>query len=229
MNSINGRGGSAPAILGILGIIGTASFASYLYFNSLSANKSTSVVDGLFDFAQLFTGDKLSRSPKPDVEGISVFNSLLKPLAFEPKFVTIAKAGLKNVKIVQVGVEAGGRLEVPKSFDEVGWYVNGPKAGEDGNAILAGHFDKPTGAPAVFFYLSRLVKGDRVQIVDAEGLTHEFEVYEVGYVRLDDPTAVTQAYESSTEPILTIITCGGVWDPVAHNYNKRLLVKARRI
>ena len=157
----------------------------------------------------------------------TIFSSLLKPLAFEPSLITISKIGLKDIKIVQVGIDSDGRLEVPKSFDEVGWFSNGPKAGEDGNAILAGHYDRTTGAPAVFYNLTKLKPGDAIEITDSQNLIHRFEVYDVSYVVIDDSNAVTKAYASSDSPILTLITCGGVWNSYTHDYSKRLLIKAR--
>lgn len=168
---------------------------------------------------------KLTNTSEKD----SVFSPLLKPLVFTPKYLNISKIGVKNVKIVEIGLEGEGRLEVPKSFNEAGWYKDGPKAGEEGNAIIAAHYDRATGAPAVFYSLGKLTKGDKVEVIDEVEKVWEFEVYETGYVNINDPQAVTKAYENTSQPILTLITCGGVWDPIAHDYNKRLLVKARRV
>ncbi|MBI4091534.1 class F sortase [candidate division WWE3 bacterium] len=159
----------------------------------------------------------------------STFAPLLEPLVFKPVSLTIEKIGLTEIKIVEVGVEEGGRLEVPKSFDEVGWYRNGPKAGEVGNAILAGHYDRVGGSPAVFFNLVKLSAGDKITIKDEVGRVLSFEVYEVSHVKINDPNSVLRAYEESKEPILTVITCGGVWDPIARDYSKRLLIKARML
>jgi len=159
----------------------------------------------------------------------SLFKSLLKPLVFKPVSISISKIGLKDVNIVEIGVEEDGRLETPSNYNEVGWYENGPKAGEEGNAILAGHFDRPGGAPAIFYNLVSLSEGDEVEVKDEVGKVRKFKVYEVSYVPVNDPESVTKAYEDSKEPIITLITCGGVWDYKSQDYSKRLLVKARRV
>ena len=187
-----------------------------------------------FSFAGLLTrGMHLRRGKRKSLVAIfpvpktSIFAPLLKPLVFKPKFLTIEKIGLKDVKVIEVGVENDGRLEVPKRFDEVGWYMNGPRAGEDGNAILAGHFDTYTGAPAIFYNLTKLEIGDKVEIKDEYDKAHSFEVAEISYVDVNDPNAVIKAYEQTPEPILTLITCGGVWNTSTHDYSKRLLIKSR--
>ena len=159
---------------------------------------------------------------------VSTFSTLLQPLVFEPASLSIPVIGLKDVKIVEVGVEPDGRLEVPKNFDEAGWYVNGPKAGEDGNAIIAAHYDRVGGYPAAFYNLVKIAKDDIVEIKDRAGKVWKFKVYEISYVDINDPDRILKAYENTDDPILTLITCGGVWDFTNHDYSKRLLVKARK-
>lgn len=41
---------------------------------------------------------------------------------------------------------------MPKRFDTVAWYVLGPRPGELGKAVMAGHLDAKTG-PAIFWRL----------------------------------------------------------------------------
>lgn len=125
-----------------------------------------------------------------------------------------------------IGVNPSGQLEVPENFDEVGWFEFGPRPGESGNTILAGHFDRTNGAAAIFYNLRKLAPGDEVQVEDERGKIYTYEVYESRRVLVKSPEAVARAYAESSEPILALITCGGVWDPQAHNYNKRVLVKA---
>ncbi len=156
----------------------------------------------------------------------SVFTQNLKPIVYAPKFFSIEKIGLKDVPVVEVGVDAVGRLEVPKSFDEAGWYKEGAKPGESGNTIIAGHYDRVGGSPAVFFDLVKLEAGDGIQVRDASDRKFNYVVKTVEYVDVNDPSAIEKAYEHSDEPIMTVITCGGVWNSYSHDYSKRLLIKA---
>ncbi len=195
----------------LTGILVSASFA-LLYFNT-----------------KAILGITTSDAPVAQDSNPSIFASLLKPIFFEPKKLSISKIGLKEAPVVEVGVDKDGRLETPKNYNEVGWYKNGPKAGEEGNAILAGHYDRVGGSPAVFYKLVKLEPGDLIEVEDSTQRLIKFEIYEVSYVSMNDPGAVLKAYEETKDPILTVITCGGVWSPVEKDYSKRLLIKAKKL
>jgi LPXTG-site transpeptidase (sortase) family protein len=156
----------------------------------------------------------------------SVFTQNLKPIVYAPRFFSVEKIGLNDVPVIEVGVDAVGRLEVPKSFDEAGWYKDGAKPGEAGNTIIAGHYDRSTGAPAVFFNLVKLEVGDKIVVRDASDRKFTYLVKTVEYVDVNDPASIEKAYEHSDTPIMTVITCGGVWNSYSHDYSKRLLIKA---
>lgn len=159
----------------------------------------------------------------------SAFSKVLKPVVFDPKYLTIEKIGLKDVAMVNVGVEPDGRLEVPKSFDEAGWYKDGAKPGENGNAIIAGHYDRVGGSPAVFYNLVKLAASDLIEVKDATDKKYTYRIKTVEYVNVNDPEAINRAYEHSNDPIMTVITCGGVWNIQTHDYSKRLLIKATKV
>lgn len=193
----------------------------------------------LFTFSLLFVSivSYMLMQTKPVVmadektQRISVFKSLLSPLVFKPVSISIPKADIFNAKMVEIrqDPEKSGILGTPKNFNEVGWYVDGAKPGESGNALIAGHYDKPNGAPAVFYHLGRLEVDDVVGIKDEVGRVIMFKIYDVELVTIGDNSSVLKAYEYSDDSILTIITCGGVWDVKARNYTKRLLIKARKV
>ncbi len=201
----------ALVVVAVLVVVTSIAFTRYAKNGSVFAGKAQ-------------TKDNTSMPKKA-----SVFSTMLKPLIFKPVSVSVPKIGLKDVSVVEVGVEASGRLEVPKSFDLIGWYKNGPRAGEDGNAIIAGHYDRIGGGPAVFFNLVKLSVGDEIEVTDEVGRVSRFRVYEVTYVDINDDQAVVKAYGATKEPILTLITCGGVWDYKLKDYSKRLLIKARKV
>ena len=56
---------------------------------------------------------------------------------------------------VDLGLERNGTLEVPKRYEQVGLWKNGPEPGRRGPAVIAGHVDSRT-APAVFQRLREL-------------------------------------------------------------------------
>lgn len=134
-----------------------------------------------------------------------------------------------NAKIVEVGVNDGGQMETPTNFNEIGWLKSSAKMGENSNLVLAGHFDKTTGAPAVFYNLAKLKEGEEILVESTlpSGLvtTKKFVVKSVLYVDPSNTEHVKLAFEKTNLPTLTLITCGGVWDAKAHEYTKRVMVK----
>ncbi len=159
----------------------------------------------------------------------SPFAQLNKPKFYKPVFLSVEKIGLKDTQINEISLDSQNRLGVPEDFDSVGWFKDGLKPGEPGNAIIDGHYDRKDGSPAVFFKLGKLSAGDILNITDERGNRLNFEVYEASLVDVRDQVSAERAYGDTDVPVVTLITCGGVWNAKEHNYSKRLLVKAKLI
>jgi len=134
----------------------------------------------------------------------SVFKEVSKPIYMEPIEITFLDTKLK---VEPVGVE------------------DGPKAGEEGNIIIDGHYDTATGSPGAFWDLKNLSLGDTVALVDKLGRVYTYVVDNKYFVDITDPKR-TEVFKSTTAKTLTLITCGGVWDYASGTYNKRLVVTA---
>lgn len=139
-----------------------------------------------------------------------------------PASLSIPRLGIQST-VEQVGLDSQKRMDVPKNDTDVAWYNLGFKPGEKGNAVIDGHFDTVTGAPAVFYYLSNLEKGDSVVVTDAKGTPYTFEVVDKRYFDFDK-LPLEQIFGSSNAANLNLITCEGVWNPTTHNYSQRLVV-----
>ncbi|HEY8745867.1 MAG TPA: class F sortase, partial [Chloroflexota bacterium] len=113
-------------------------------------------------------------------------------------------------------------MDVPKQWNDVGWYEYGPTPGQVGNAAIAGHLDSTT-APAVFWRLGTLKVGDKIMITLSDSQTVTFVVKQkVSYAYNDAPIA--QVFGPATTPNLNLITCGGSWDAFTKNYSNRIVV-----
>jgi len=161
----------------------------------------------------------------------SVFEDQLVTLYHKPIRLYSAN-GLVDVPLEEVGLEEGGALAVPSSWFTGGWYKKSARAGEVGNIIIDGHYDTNTGAPAAFWELQSLNVDDKVFLVNEVGKEFTYEIYEVKYVDMSDPTRLEQAFSSEpkggeSDSNIIMITCGGVWVPGESTYSKRLIVKAR--
>lgn len=126
-----------------------------------------------------------------------------------------------DAPIVPVGTEEDGAMGTPDNGEDVAWW-HGTEAGE-GNALFAGHRDWK-GSRGSFYDLKRLEPGDEVHVVgDDDRLT--FKVLWVRQVEADTPEAPDLLAETD-RPVVTLITCGGVFDRSISHYTDRVVARA---
>jgi len=130
-----------------------------------------------------------------------------------------------NAPIESVGVRTDGTMETPRQspWNDVGWYNAGPRPGEQGSAVIAGHLDRPGGNPAVFWHLRDLHVGDTVQVVDAQGKTLHFHVTRIGFYPPQE-APVQDIYGNTAGRFLNLMTCAGDWIPTEHQTALRIVV-----
>jgi LPXTG-site transpeptidase (sortase) family protein len=120
-----------------------------------------------------------------------------------------------------VGITSKGAMDVPRNAGDVGWYSLGVRPGQNGSAVIAGHFDGENGKTGIFANLYTLKKGDKLYIKDEKGLSTTFIVRES---RMYAPGYADTVFSGSSSAHLNLITCDGVWDGVKKSYTKRLVV-----
>jgi LPXTG-site transpeptidase (sortase) family protein len=128
-----------------------------------------------------------------------------------------------NADIESVGLTSEGAMGVPHTSVNAGWFYLGPRPGERGSAVIAGHLDGENGEPGVFTNLYKLKKGDRLYIEDGKGKSLVFAVRES---RTYDPGYADDVFSRNDGAHLNLITCDGVWDGTKKSYSKRLVVFA---
>lgn len=158
-------------------------------------------------------------SPKEVASGEEVER---KEVPGNPVRLIIPRLGV-DAAVEQVGLDSRGRMDVPKDVYNVGWYNQGFKPGERGSAVMAGHLDTSTGAPAVFFNLRSLSSGDEILVTDTQGKEYSFvvtkrEIYAFDQVPLEE------VFNTTGKPGLNLITCMGTWDQTDRNYSQREVV-----
>ncbi|MBJ7450764.1 MAG: class F sortase, partial [Blastococcus sp.] len=125
------------------------------------------------------------------------------------------------------GLDAVGGLAVPGDPSLAGWYDRGPRPGDPGPAVLAGHVDW-AGRPAVFQGLPRLAPGNEVVVDRADGSSVRFAVDRVVQVGKDAfPTREVYGPVAGAE--LRLITCGGTFDRASGSYADNVIVFARLV
>lgn len=114
-------------------------------------------------------------------------------------------------------------MGVPKDLAETAWFSLGPRPGEIGSAVIAGHFGWKNNQPAVFNYLSRLSPGDKLDVIDENGAIITFVVRELrSYAPNADASDVFVSNDGKSH--LNLVTCEGVWNKAKQTYPSRLIV-----
>ena len=130
-----------------------------------------------------------------------------------------------NASIENIGILPNGDLATPTKspWENVGWYYQGTRPGEMGSAVIAGHLDRPGGAPAVFWSLRNLQPGNMVMVVNTTGATLRFKVTRVtSYPPNQAP--LQDIFANNGGKYLNLITCAGDWIPSEHQTTLRLVV-----
>jgi hypothetical protein len=125
----------------------------------------------------------------------------------------------------RLGLRPDGTMDVPKDFARAGWFQGGPRPGEDGPAVIAGHVDSRRG-PAVFYRLPDLRAGDAIAVTRADASVATFTVTRVEtYAKQGFPTALV--FGPTVEAELRLVTCGGEFDWSHHSYKANIVVFAK--
>ncbi len=96
--------------------------------------------------------------------------------------------------------------------------------GKPGNAVIAGHV-VTVSEGNVFRFLYQLGPGDGVRVWDQLEREHD---YQVAAVRLVAPTDTSVMLPTADET-LTLITCGGEFNPRTREFSERLIVTAHPV
>ncbi|MCK9898745.1 class F sortase [Frankia sp. Cpl3] len=159
----------------------------------------------------------------PGGSGATPVPSLPPVVVTDPTRLRIPVIGL-DAPIVRLGLNADGTLEVPKKWQDVGWYDKGPAPGALGPSVLVGHYDSTSG-PAVFYRLRALRAGDQIEVASPTGVTTTFTVDRTEDVtKTEFPT--DRAYGPVNRPELRLITCSGAFDDSTNHYLNNLIVYA---
>jgi hypothetical protein len=132
-----------------------------------------------------------------------------------------------NAFIEYLGLTSSGAMAVPTGPDDVAWFDLGPRPGNVGAAVIAGHEGWKAGMPAVFDNLHELKVGDKIDTVDGSGATTTFIVQKLGtYDQNANSATVFSANDGLAH--LNLITCEGTWNAAEQSYSNRLVVFAEK-
>lgn len=154
------------------------------------------------------------------------------PDQYNPAIAPVHGAPPDQVRIPAIGVDAAVEpvgvtpdyaMATPSHTSQLGWYRLGSAPGDPGDAVIDGHLDTPTGAPAVFAGLAAVKPGDSISVI-AGGRDYRYAVTSVKSVPYQwRPDGL---YSTEGASRLTLITCAGSWDANKGIYRERLVVEA---
>lgn len=155
----------------------------------------------------------------------TVSESTLVPVAPAPIGLTIRGIEV-DAPVLPFGVNRRtGEMDVPSNVQDVAWYKFGPSPGQSGSAVLAAHVDLASQGAGVFFRLQDLEPGEIVEVDYDDGSRQAFQVEaRVRYDKAEIPLDVIFATDGP--PVLTLITCGGGFNPSIESYDSNVVVYA---
>lgn len=137
-----------------------------------------------------------------------------------------------RLKIPIIGVDSAiedalitpdGRMDVPFGSKNVAWFALGPHPGQQGSAVIGGHYGIKNGVPFVFYKLDNLKVGDNIYIVDDKNNTLVFVVRAIKLFNRDaDATTVFASDDGLAH--LNLITCEGLWNKINDSYPERRVI-----
>jgi LPXTG-site transpeptidase (sortase) family protein len=156
-------------------------------------------------------------------KGNHISNTALKVQSYSmPASLNVKKINI-NAIVAPTGLTVEGDMDISENAQQLAWYKLGPKPGEKGSAVIAGHYGWKNGVPSVFNDLNSLIKGDEISVVGEDGRELTFVVtHTASYDPEQDATTVFTSKDKKAH--LNLITCQGTWNKKSNTYSERLVV-----
>ncbi|MFG1698084.1 class F sortase [Nonomuraea sp. NPDC049309] len=142
-----------------------------------------------------------------------------------PKTIDIPSIDVE-APLMKLGLLENGEVELPpyEKPKMAGWYTGSAVPGEKGASVIIGHVDTKT-APAVFYKLRELRKGDTVKVERSDGKVVRYKVDRIEQVHKDEFPAKKVYLEDG----LKLVTCGGKFDYAKGEYVDNIIVYASQV
>ena len=146
-----------------------------------------------------------------------------------PKFLSIPKIGINNVKIEQVGLLGNNKIDTPKDINNVAWYDGSVRPGEKGALFINGHIND-VGSGGIFDQLKTVAVGDKIVVERGDGTKFNYEVVETETL----PTSSINmnkslAVHGNNDQGVNLMTCAGTYNFATMSYSHRVLVYGVRV
>ncbi len=160
---------------------------------------------------------KVSSDPSPTSQDVPAKVTYSAPVGLEIASINV------NAPIVGKGLTPSGDMDIDDTPETVAWYNLGPKPGEKGSAVLAGHYGWKNNVPSVFNDLHTLKPGDTLSVTGQDGKKMSFAVVRSAVYKPDE-NAKDVFRSNDGKAHLNLITCQGSWNSSQKTYSERLVV-----
>lgn len=218
----------AGALALVAGTVGVATAGSGMHVESVGARPAVQATS-----ASPASQGMTATAPSPQEAG-TAYRSLERRDATElprpdrtPRPVELRIPAIDvRVAVDVVGLDAAGQVEVPVDVARSGWYRFSAKPGSgEGSTVIVGHVDGVDQGAGAFYDLRSLNPGDTVTVTRADDRQVTYEV--VARERFDkDRVPLRELFSRSGPERLTLITCGGPFDPASLEYTDNIVVTA---
>lgn len=140
---------------------------------------------------------------------------------------------------IEMGDIVDGAMADPSGPWVVAWYEPLGLVGEGNNVVMSGHVDYwntgPNGSagPAVFWDIPDLAPGDVIRLIGEDGQEVDYAVEWTELYHVADeltPEVIQNDIVGNTgQESLTLITCGGPFDPATGEYLERWVLRANMV
>lgn len=217
----------AGALALAIGTVGIATAGSGQHVESVGARPAVTATSSTEASPSTSTADDAqdTSSPYRSVERVDA-TALPRPdRTPRPTEIRIPAIDVRTAVDV-VGLDAIGQVEVPEDVSRAGWYRFSSKPGSgEGSTVIVAHVDGVDQGAGVFYDLRKVRPGDTVTLTRADERTVTYEI--VAREIFDkDRVPLRELFSRSGPERLTLITCGGPFDPASLEYTDNVVVTA---
>lgn len=147
--------------------------------------------------------------------------------ADQPRYISIPAININNARVLSVGVNSDGNIDVPKNVNDTAWYDGSAKPGQDGAVFIDGHTSFSRSFTAIFDNLPKLNIGDTITIERGDGKKFTYKIVDketISRDRVDMNKALS--VQGDAKQGLTLMTCTGKYNYATGGAQDRLIIYA---
>ena len=148
--------------------------------------------------------------------------------ADKPRYFSIPSLGLKNARVVEIGLKSSGELSTPYNIYDVGWYNASALPGSDKVSVMDGH--SGSNGLGVFGKLPRVEIGAEILVEMGDGRLYTYRVVETAVKKIgDEANDYMVNVFTPLEPgkgTLSLITCTGDYLLTQRTFSHRFFLRA---